>query len=540
MTLCERSAQSHSVRTSGFLTSRSAGLERPPHGPRTQVYAVRRRVRAVFLLAVLSSVVLADAACVRKVRTVNDNFYVINRKTGAAKPPAAPDPILAVTTPQLSDSVSEALKIQASSGPRPKSLLSNAEILEEENSTISSLLRKAQTDPANASVHFQLGRAYHDFRLYDEALRHYQNALRLEPENPVYYEQTGRLWRDWRSPHLAVDLVMKALELDPGFVEAWNTLGTIYERQGNSEQAQDAYLHALSLNPDLDYVHSNLCFSYLQSGKVEQAIRHGVRATHLNPTMLVAHNNLGLAYGMLGEFDRSLEEFKHSGDEAAARNNLGLMLLKHGQITESMEQFKLAARMRPYHKDAAANYRRARDLNFQRAREARARLRSFDREGQMETTPGTLGLVAIEHAGLRLLDGTLDLLSSQPLAVHPSKSVVEVDIANIGSHTSDEKEFGELLGAGRFRLRRFLVVPGRRKHTVVFYKQGYVNEALELAHRIPGNQAVLQTHSSDQGAEIRILLGLDFARVAKQPSKTKLCPKTALDRSKREVAVNAR
>jgi tetratricopeptide (TPR) repeat protein len=157
---------------------------------------------------------------------------------------------------------------------------------------------------------------------------------------------------------------------------------------------------------------------------------------------------------MLGELDRSLEEFKHSCDEAAARNNLGLMLLQRGQITESMEQFKLAARMRPYYKDAAANYRRARDLNSQRAREARARLRSFDRETQMETAPGTLGLVAIENAGLRLLDGSLELLASQPPAAHPSYSAVEVDIETLVSYTFDEKEFGELLGTGRFRLRR--------------------------------------------------------------------------------------
>jgi len=494
----------------------------------------------VFLLAVLSSVVLAGPGCVRKVRTVNDNFYVINRKTGATKPPSAPDLVQTDKTLQLSDSASEALKI-ANIGPRPKSSLSNVEILEEENSTISSLLRKVQTDPANATVHFRLGRAYHDFRLYDEALRHYHNALRLDPKDPVYYEQTGRLWRDWGSLQLGVDLVKKALEIDPGFVEAWNTLGTIHDRQGNSEQAQDAYLHALSLDLDLDYVHSNLCFSYLQSGKLEQAIRHGERATQLNPTMLVAHNNLGLAYGMLGKLDRSLEEFKLGGDEAAARNNLGLMLLNRGQITESMEQFKLAARMKPYYRDAAANYRRARDLNFQRAREARARLRSFDREAQMETTPCYLGFVAVANMGLRLLGETLDLLSLlQPPVVHLRNSTVEVDIETLVSHAFDGKEFRELLGPGRFRLRRLLVVPGRRRHTVVFYKKGYVNEALELAHRIPGTQAVLRTRTSDPGAGIRIRLGRDFARVAKRQLEAKLYAKMALERSKPETVVNAR
>jgi len=216
-------------------------------------------------------------------------------------------------------------------------------------------------------------------------------------------------------------------------------LGTIYDRQGNSGQAQDAYLQALSLNSNLDYIHNNLCSSYLKSGRFQQAVVHGERATQLNPTMLAAHNNLGLAYGMLGELDRALGAFRHSGDEASARNNLGLMLLARGRITESMEQFRLATRMRPYYKEAATNYRRARDLNFQREREARIRLRSFDRETAMEAAPAVFGLLSIENAGLRFLDGPVNILSasSQPSAVLAGNSAVEVDIETLGAQASD-------------------------------------------------------------------------------------------------------
>jgi len=387
-----------------------------------KVYSAYKPHQVALGFMALSTLILADVACVRKSRTINDNFYVINNKTSATKLPPVPDPVPTVASPPPSDSTSEAVKTQATAGPRPKSSLSNAGILEEENSLIASLLRTVQTDPANASAHFQLGRAYHDFRLYDEALRHYQSALRLEPENPVYYEQTGRLWRDWRFLQPGLDSVKRSLELDPNFVEAWNTLGTIYDRQGNSGQAQDAYLQALSLNSNLDYIHNNLCSSYLQSGRFQQAVVHGELATQLNPMMLAAHNNLGLAYGMLGKLDRALQEFKLSGDEASARNNLGLMLLAHGQIAESMEQFKLATRMRPYYKEAATNYRRARDLNCQRERETRTRLRSFDRETAMEATPAVFGLLSIGNVGLRFLDGTVDMLSSQPPAVPGKKS----------------------------------------------------------------------------------------------------------------------
>jgi tetratricopeptide (TPR) repeat protein len=379
-------------------------------------------------LAVLSGAILADVACVKNVRTANDNFYVINPKRSSSVRSVVPDPV------HPSTSVDEASKSQADSGPRPKSVLSNLGILEEENSTISSLLRKVQTDPEDALAHFQLGRAYHDFRLYDEALRHYERALELE-QNPIFYEQTGRLGRDWGSCELGANLVKRALEIDHGFVEAWNTLGTIFDHQGFLDRAQDAYLQGLSLNPDLDYLHSNLCFSYLRAGKVKQAVLHGLRATDLNPAMQVAHYNLGLAYGALGEFERSFEEFKLGSDEAEARNNLGLLLLKDGQITESMEQFRLAARMRPYYKEAAANYRRARDLRFQRERQGRARLRLFDHETQMEATPGAMALVGIQNAGPRCQDGTLDVLFSAAVVPRPQ----------------DEKEFGELLGSTGLR-----------------------------------------------------------------------------------------
>jgi len=464
--------------------------------------------RAVSFVALLSLVVAADTACVRNVRTSNDNFYVINRKPSVAKVSQPSAPALPLVTAHLSDPTTESSLIEASRGPRPKNLLSNAEILEEENPTISFFLRKVQAEPTNAAASFELGRAYHEFRLYDEALRHYQNAVRLEPRNPVYLEQTGRLWRDWRSLRVAADLVNGALDLDPGFVEAWNTLGTIFDRQGDSEPAQNAYLHALSLNPNLDYVHNNLCFSYLQSGMISEAISHGVRATQLNPAMIVAHNNLGLAYGMLGDLDRSIEEFNRSGDQATARNNLGLILLKRGKIAESLEQFKLAARMRPHYKEAAANYRMARDLNFQRRREARTTLRSVERDLDIATAPSVFRLAGIADIGLSLLREYLHLLARQPSVPRPEKPNVPGDIETGQSCTADHREFGGLLGPG-FRVGRVLVVPDRLKKTILFYKRGHAEVATELAHRIPEDQAVLRTCSLAPGDDIKIRLGLE-------------------------------
>ena len=47
---------------------------------------------------------------------------------------------------------------------------------------------------------------------------------------------------------------------------------------------------------------------------------------------------------------------------------------------------------------------------------------------------------------------------------------------------------------------------------MLFYRHGHVDATVELAHRIPGDQAVLRTRSLAPGADIRIRLGLDFER----------------------------
>src|SRR5688572_17924735 len=108
--------------------------------------------RAALLIPLLFLVVVVDTACVRNVRTSNDNFYVINRKAGVAKVSKPSAPALPLVTPQLSDPTTESSLIHASVGPRPKSLLSNAEILEQGDPTISFFLRKVQAEPANAEA----------------------------------------------------------------------------------------------------------------------------------------------------------------------------------------------------------------------------------------------------------------------------------------------------------------------------------------------------------------------------------------------------
>ena len=150
-----------------------------------------------------------------------------------------------------------------------------------------------------------------------------------------------------------------------------------------------------------------------------------------------------------------LRSSSHTGDEAAARNNVGLILLRRGQIAESLEQFRLAARMRPYYRDAAANYRLARDLNFQRQREAKTVLRSDWRGELRPKSLASLGSpirawVFWAKARICWPRNLLRRVQKNRLSL--------LTLRLVGRPEPTKEKFGELLGSG-FPLGRVLAVP---------------------------------------------------------------------------------
>lgn len=310
-----------------------------------------------FHLSPLLFLPLLNSACVKSVHSVsNDNFYVIKATKGAR----AKKPVYQAALHEDNSPKGEGFK--ASKTVTPKTSVTNADVLEQKDPVVASLIEKIEHNPNDPRNHYELALVYHRLRVFDKALPEYEKAIESSPEIPAYYEGVGRLWRDWDNPKSAIEYLKKALELSPACAEAWNTLGTIYDQLGDFSEAQRCYLKALTLNSRLDFVHNNLCFSYLRTGEVNAAVYHGEIAVQLNPNLIEARNNLGVAYGMADDFARALEQFKLAGDEAEAHNKLGVLLLKKDRDVAAMEEFKLAVKLKPFYKTAARNYDTARYL----------------------------------------------------------------------------------------------------------------------------------------------------------------------------------
>jgi Tfp pilus assembly protein PilF len=168
-----------------------------------------------------------------------------------------------------------------------------------------------------------LARLYSARGEFDEALAHFQEALRLEPRDVLLHNNFGWLlvlqggdgeeaYRQFDSAfrldsHFAVARVgmgvslllqgkanaaaeqfIEALRSNPQDARAYNGLGEARQQQGDLKEAVDSYLRAVQLAPDAAPYHRNLAGALYDLGRIEEARREFQAAARLDPSGLRA------------------------------------------------------------------------------------------------------------------------------------------------------------------------------------------------------------------------------------------------------------
>ena len=214
----------------------------------------------------------------------------------------------------------------------------------------------SRVDVALAKEHYNRGVGHAERGYWDEAIREYQAALRINPNYAeahlnlgVAYGQRGR-WGE------ALREFQVALRINPNLAEAHYNLGVAYGEQGRWDEAIQAYQAALCINPDYAEAHCNLGVAYGQQGRLDENIREHQAALHINPNDADAHYNLGLAYGQQGRLDEAIREcqaaLRINPNYAEAHFNLGLAYYQQGRPEEAIREFQAALCINPSHADA--------------------------------------------------------------------------------------------------------------------------------------------------------------------------------------------
>lgn len=107
-------------------------------------------------------------------------------------------------------------------------------------------------DSDDVKAHHDLGTAYKEMGLLDEAVEEFQAALRASADHLPTYEMLGQTFLDRGTPRAAVRVLTRALdvpfEVEDELLGIYYSLGRSHEDLGNTEQAREFYERIFSLD----------------------------------------------------------------------------------------------------------------------------------------------------------------------------------------------------------------------------------------------------------------------------------------------------
>ena len=178
-----------------------------------------------------------------------------------------------------------------------------------------------------AAVHLLEGMLLYRSKLYDEAERELQQALRLDPKSAPTLAALGRLRLRVNGDPAAIDLLQRALAIQPQDAESNYQLGVLLSRNNQEERGRFYLQRALEQRanfPDPMYFLGKL---ELSQDHAASAVQYLERASRLAPHQENITFLLARAYKESGQDERAkvtLAEFRHLQSERLKRDRAAM------------------------------------------------------------------------------------------------------------------------------------------------------------------------------------------------------------------------
>ena len=206
----------------------------------------------------------------------------------------------------------------------------------------------------NYRAHNSLGAVLGNQGRRSDAIRHFEEALRLGPDGSEahhIHHNLGRALAESGRTDEAIAHYREALRIKPEFAEAHNNLGLALVRLGRVDEALPHYREAVRIDPDLAVAQNNLGLALYGLGRVDEAIVRYSDAIRLDPRYADAYNNRGFAYASRGSADAAIADFSAAvrarPSFEQARFNLALALASAGRFSEARDQLQAVLQQHP-------------------------------------------------------------------------------------------------------------------------------------------------------------------------------------------------
>jgi tetratricopeptide (TPR) repeat protein len=147
----------------------------------------------------------------------------------------------------------------------------------------------------NNQVHNNIGLALFEEGKTEEAIDHYNTAIRIKPDVLVYFNR-GNAFSKVGQYQRAIEDLSRVIHWKPDYTSAYSNRGVAYHELGQYQQAIEDYNKAIRLEPNYASAYSNRGITYHKLGQYQQAIEDYNEAIRLEPDDTLAYYNRGITY----------------------------------------------------------------------------------------------------------------------------------------------------------------------------------------------------------------------------------------------------
>jgi tetratricopeptide (TPR) repeat protein len=161
-----------------------------------------------------------------------------------------------------------------------------------EDEAIAHFQQALRLDSSKSEIYNNLGHSLTVKGRLNESLLHLRKALEI---NPNYAEVRYNLGHALLRAGLLDDAIVhlkKAVEINPNYVPAYSDLGNALLRKGEVEESLAYLQRAVEIDPDYKPTRFNLANTLLQSGRGAEALAHLQKVLSLNPDDAEAEKNM--------------------------------------------------------------------------------------------------------------------------------------------------------------------------------------------------------------------------------------------------------
>ena len=164
-------------------------------------------------------------------------------------------------------------------------------------------------------------------RHWENSITLFEHALKSTSKNFVAHNNLGFSLAEKGNFDEAIVHYQKAIRIFPGFVYPYINLGFISYKQGNFQEAIFHYKNAIECNSNSARPYYLLGNCYFELKQIDNAIIYYAKSLIIRPNYVEAMTNLAIALAYIGKFDESLALFKEAirvnPDFADARIKMG-------------------------------------------------------------------------------------------------------------------------------------------------------------------------------------------------------------------------